>query len=1512
MTPKQNILDYRAEKYGIDELTGESALVSWTKTSLHSMVDILSKQLYSKDVHFIFELIQNAEDNHYSDGVPPKLHFELLDEDPTNTEGAEGCLVIFNNELGFQFKNVDAISSVGESTKKSSKDAGYIGEKGIGFKSVFSVTSAPHIFSNGYQFSFKEKDPITELGYIIPYWIDDVPPIVQDRLHSFTTCILLPLKGGASTRKKIEEELSNLDSTLLLFLNKVTEITVSVDEQVRRYAKEVNDEGVTLLTNEFDGVRTEEQYLVKKKAIAVPEGLNEEKRDSVFKRELCLAFPISDTSKPHKVYSYLPTEIMSGLPFLVNADFLLPASRESILIDREWNLWMQNEVAEFASEEISLLVNDYPYKHSFFWIPEQDECASSFFEPVFNRVIEMLKELEFIPSACGDKKIAPQQAIFPPLVLAQIIEKLRAVDTPYQFASKEVLNFAAQLKPLVAYEDISEAQLSEFFIHAEAPLQEQPASWFVELYSWLQKRADDWWDWRDYLESAPLFPCNNGELLTGKDQIFRNSNIRIHYPELKAGESSADVALLNKELQSELKDQSVVKAFLKDRFGIESLTQNEYLFRVALPFCEDNLDQMNSDSLWELNKFTIQNWDALRKEDLEDLSTQLPLKLNSGEFVINEKNQQVVTPRMYTEGSSWQVLYSPKEQEDFLVLSDEYLELLSDYEKRSPQEIFDCLQASSNPALFYEMSVFGGHSIPKGIFSDEYKDYLSEHVDSMPYGTSDARKRGKLIRIPKKMRNPDSFNHREFRQAFYTWLTSIISADQSRVLTYKKPQWKFQKIRSFYYSTQYKTVVSELWFALEKTPCILTNNGLKSIGEVFAGSPDEKSLYGNLLNFVSNEVPLALIEGLDIPHHVNPDSIVNVLRHWSKENKELASSEVIKIYSQLQRQLYDLEELFCEEPLIYCPSREKNWCSSQNAVWGSQKDVLGDSFHWLSDTYRSFHKTFWLSVGVADEPSAELFANAWIELQSGNDEDPRGALEVILDSLVLELRKYKEGELPEWFGEFEQYAHCFSYKNKVDDSDWHDPSEIYAADIPRPLRTLLEGDGARFIWIPDGKQHSRYDRIYSELEVKYASEAIEKSAVIDEERCFEPEDRLLTPYSKVLLACLVKNSSEKDLFESEGLIEIIQAEECTVEDSLEVTYELGLSKVTKASTSYFDGHTFYCLEQEDRDNLKEELAAEISQRLFKRDYRRHEDTIIRILGVGEKRAQKLMDSKGWKLTKKEREEFYGLVEQERLAAVEDTEEERVTSLESDDREVENLGSQFESYSTGTDAEESELDSFDDKADDISQVKVTRERKTPNSFRERTNNPQSRATRTTPKDSSSSSSGSGSRMLSYVKPKESTEGSSSKGSNEKIMEYANRAEEIVTKLLEGSGYTVTLLGGTNPGFDIKVKSGDEDIFVEVKSTQGAWNNTGVGLSSRQFELSQKEKSNYWLYIVEYADTEEPKVYKLVNPSEKIDAFYFDQNWKELAVQEEQERIAQAGDLGIYELFEGDVDKLYEDL
>ena len=126
--PYDLIEQIRREKFGIGlnlSIEGQS-LTDQLKSLIGRSLERLSKELYNTDMHFVLELIQNADDNDYS--TQPCLIF-VIDSKKIN---------IYNNELGFEEQHIQALCDIGRSTKGKHKQ-GYIGQKGIGFKSVFTV-----------------------------------------------------------------------------------------------------------------------------------------------------------------------------------------------------------------------------------------------------------------------------------------------------------------------------------------------------------------------------------------------------------------------------------------------------------------------------------------------------------------------------------------------------------------------------------------------------------------------------------------------------------------------------------------------------------------------------------------------------------------------------------------------------------------------------------------------------------------------------------------------------------------------------------------------------------------------------------------------------------------------------------------------------------------------------------------------------------------------------------------------------------------------------------------------------------------------------------------------------------------------------------------------------------------------------------------------------------------------------------------------------------------------------
>ncbi|XP_055813898.1 protein NO VEIN-like isoform X2 [Solanum dulcamara] len=341
------------EEFGLqpDQSLVESALLKKQHARLGRALHCLSQELYSQDSHFILELVQNADDNTYPETVEPSLTFILQDK----------AIIVLNNERGFSADDIRALCDVGNSTKKG-RNAGYIGKKGIGFKSVFRVTDAPEIHSNGFHIKFDITNG--QIGFVLP---TVVPPCDIDfytRLASsdsdcnhWKTCILLPLRSTLlerSSGKNIISMFADLHPSLLLFLHRLHCIKFRnmLSESIIVMRKEVVGNGIIKVSF---GEEKMTCYVVSQKLRA------DTIRPDTPTTEISIAFTLQETIdgcyNPHldqqPVFSFLPLR-KYGLKFILQGDFVLPSSREGVDGDSPWNQWLLSEFPSlFVSAERS-------------------------------------------------------------------------------------------------------------------------------------------------------------------------------------------------------------------------------------------------------------------------------------------------------------------------------------------------------------------------------------------------------------------------------------------------------------------------------------------------------------------------------------------------------------------------------------------------------------------------------------------------------------------------------------------------------------------------------------------------------------------------------------------------------------------------------------------------------------------------------------------------------------------------------------------------------------------------------------------------------------------------------------------------------------------------------------------------------------------------------------------------------------------------------------------------------
>ena len=242
------------------------------------------------------EFVQNADDNAYPPGVKPTLEITY----------ADGFLRIDCNEIGFSPKNVESICKIGSSTKAGAdKSKGYVGEKGIGFKSVFKVADCVYIVSRHYSFMFDKAAP---LGMIAPIWCDTLP---LPRRHGWTS-FFLRLSDSCSPDSLVNE-IENLDPRTLLFLRQLRTVNVVVQntrgfQRTKQFnrSEEFSEEGARLIEVRHD--MGDVRYIIlRHTASGLPV---EEKRKGMSRSEILLAFPTDNTWKPklspQQAFAFLP------------------------------------------------------------------------------------------------------------------------------------------------------------------------------------------------------------------------------------------------------------------------------------------------------------------------------------------------------------------------------------------------------------------------------------------------------------------------------------------------------------------------------------------------------------------------------------------------------------------------------------------------------------------------------------------------------------------------------------------------------------------------------------------------------------------------------------------------------------------------------------------------------------------------------------------------------------------------------------------------------------------------------------------------------------------------------------------------------------------------------------------------------------------------------------------------------------------------------------------------------
>ncbi len=480
---------------------------------------------YSEQAHFIYELLQNADDAgatsvHFvleNDRLifthNGTRHFSISDPKTEGIDREQGRLGDINAILGIAFSN------------KENK----IGKFGMGFKAVFQYTKTPFVYDPHFRFRIDR--------YIVP---DILANDLPERKES-DTVFVFPFnhndKTPEETYKDIKIRLTNLNSPIL-FLTNLKEISYEYEDITGSYSKEISESlivGDTKIERIFMCGEISLQQTVQSLWL--------------FSRQYngfgySVGFETDENGKLKPVskpaYCYFPTKVNTSLHFIIHAPFLLTDSREGIKAGESHNETLINLLASLAGDSLLLLrelgeknkirlisddiINIIPYDDTLFADDNDRGMSHISFKPFYTHIMRIFQTKQIIPTETGyttmlNAYLAENPALPKLFSDDQLGELCGNPNAHWAFPSIGRDSISRSNKPLMKYLDlITSNWLNEEYLirgrYAQNStvrktmegitkkfIKKQNVFWLHRLYKWMSETAAR----TDMAKTAPIF-----------------------------------------------------------------------------------------------------------------------------------------------------------------------------------------------------------------------------------------------------------------------------------------------------------------------------------------------------------------------------------------------------------------------------------------------------------------------------------------------------------------------------------------------------------------------------------------------------------------------------------------------------------------------------------------------------------------------------------------------------------------------------------------------------------------------------------------------------------------------------------------------------------------------------------------------------------------------------------------------------------------------------------------------
>lgn len=745
---------------------------------------------YSDQAHFIYELLQNANDAKATkssfqlttDGLYFKHNGNILFSvsNPDTEDQDKG-----NNTLG----HINSITSIANSNKTES----CIGKFGVGFKAVFQYTETPYIYDPNFQFKIER--------FIIPVKLEND---LADR-HTDETAFYFPFnKPEMSAEKAHSDILEKLKKLVFpsLFLSSLKEVKWKTETETGEYTKKSSKQ------KQADDITYEKVELYQQI------GLNQTKEKLfLFTRSIeeshtySIGYFLDEkdklTPKQYSAFCFFPTKETTNLNFILNAPFLLTDSREGIHRSKEHNAEMVELLSQLTADSLLILkelklINDeifeiIPYKNV-------EYGYDDFFDDFYHKVKQTLETEEILPAkgkSFAYKRNAywadsPDLAnLFSNEQLAELVKNQNAkwvFSTIGRTKDKEITDYIDGgserswdkkepnlIKSNMDFENKIADLITSNFIKS------QSNEWLHKFYEYLSERKS----YQDEFKTKPIFKDKQGNAIPAFEQNGKELHGILFLPldELNSTYKTIDPELLKNKK---------TKEFIEN-FGVKKPSLKDEIYNHILPLYDTN-EEIDTHPHFEM---FFKYWkEEGRPEDFINL-------IREKSFILYKTNDDETRFRgeasdIYYPTSDLEKYFETKPDTKFVDLKDYYTFITDEKEQQTLKEFLLKLGVSVMPRIF-----------EKEITDSSIKEKLNLRQSTYGYhdrNTTTDRIIDGCKEIIKKIDNEKSW-------VLWRFLKKLSSSE------YTQGRHKY-----FYYSQQYQSFESTTLTLLKKRKWLLSKN----------------------------------------------------------------------------------------------------------------------------------------------------------------------------------------------------------------------------------------------------------------------------------------------------------------------------------------------------------------------------------------------------------------------------------------------------------------------------------------------------------------------------------------------------------------------------------------------------------------------------------------------------------------------------------------------------------------